>query len=333
MAYFGHSPPDWKQVKRVTLATCLTILSFWLFFDVSKHNSKLAQVNPFGEDPFDAVGSFGLQLAMFCGLLSVIRLLRPYPNGAGVYHLRRIVYGDAVALLVVGVTLAADSVAILGDLHAWTTSLEGWLLAGWVIGMLGLTIFVGSRILLLFRATNPPTSIVHTTWKNVMLCLVGAIFLAINPSSWHATIAGSILAALAGMALLFIMTSALAKSIFPNVDEPIEDLLDDLLALCRGLKARTGFTGFPFRWIENAVQISWVQSFLGWLNPRKHAWNAVVLVALGLGIALILAETLGEGAPDTRRILLVLSAVIGIETCGVLMGYALFKSYLGLVRS
>ncbi len=56
---------------------------FYLFFQISKHQPALSQVNAFAEDPYDAVGSFGTQFAVFTALLSLVRAFRPYqPNKA-----------------------------------------------------------------------------------------------------------------------------------------------------------------------------------------------------------------------------------------------------------
>ncbi len=46
-----------------------------------------------------------------------------------------------------------------------------------------------------------------------------------------------------------------------------------------------------------------------------------------------LPEVLGEGAPNRSIILLMLTVFIGIEGAGVLLGYVLFRQFLGIVRS
>ncbi len=76
-----------RQAKFATVITCLLTLLFRIFFDVSKHNPALAKVNIFLEEPYDAVGSFGIQLAMLSALVSFLRILRPYPKGITFTHL------------------------------------------------------------------------------------------------------------------------------------------------------------------------------------------------------------------------------------------------------
>jgi hypothetical protein len=43
-------------------------------------------------------------------------------------------------------------------------------------------------------------------------------------------------------------------------------------------------------------------------------------------------EMLGEGAPNRSLILLVVTVYIGVEGAGVVLGYALFRHYLEIVR-
>jgi hypothetical protein len=109
--------------------------------------------------------------------------------------------------------------------------------------------------------------------------------------------------------------------------------LDDLLALYHWLKTHANFAGFLFSGPEKLANIFWIRALLNWLNPRKHVWNLVILVALGMGIALVMAEFLSEGAPQQSVMLIVLIVFIGIEGAGVLLGYVLFKQFLGLFRS
>jgi hypothetical protein len=66
------------QLKVRAFITFMLAVLFYLFFQISKHNPALSHVNAFAEDPYDAVGSFGVQLAVFTALLSLVRAFRPY---------------------------------------------------------------------------------------------------------------------------------------------------------------------------------------------------------------------------------------------------------------
>ncbi len=58
-------------------AICLAV-AFLLFFQFTKHNPMLAVIIPFGNDPYDAVGSIGVIIG---GLLSVLAFIRTFSKG------------------------------------------------------------------------------------------------------------------------------------------------------------------------------------------------------------------------------------------------------------
>jgi hypothetical protein len=169
--------------------------------------------------------------------------------------------------------------------------------------------------------------------KTFATCLLGIVILGLYPMSWRENIPGAILTALVGMIFLFGSGSAIVKFIFPPTGEVAEDFLDDLFAFHQWLKVRANFASFFFNWIERFLNVSWVHAVINWLNPRQHAWRAVILVALGMGSFLLSAEAIAEGAPDHRLFLLVLSVYLCLEGVGVLLGYNLFKDYLGIFRT
>jgi hypothetical protein len=330
--------PYFRQAKFATVMICLLTLLFWIFFDASKHNPTLAKVNVFLQDPYDAVGSFGIQLALLSALVSFLRILRPYPKGITCTHLLLILRGNAVALLSIAVTLTADMIAMARYLSEWTSSSTGWILVLLIDGLIVLTAWAGWMVFHMGQTLNLLSG--YRAWgKTMAICVVGFVILAFYPEAWRQSIPGGISTALVGMVLLFVVSSAIVKLVFPpdgrltSTDAPYEDLFDDLMALYPWLQAHARFAGFLFDGIEKASKISWVRSLINWLNPRKHTWNAVILAALGLGIALVMAEAIGEGAPNQNVILLVLAVFIGIEGAGVLLGYVLFRQFLGITRS
>jgi hypothetical protein len=58
-----------RQLKVCAVLTFLLAVVFYLFFQISKHNLTLLQVNAFAEDPYDAVGSCraAMVVAVFMG--------------------------------------------------------------------------------------------------------------------------------------------------------------------------------------------------------------------------------------------------------------------------
>jgi hypothetical protein len=99
-----------RRFHRVTaLVLCLAVI-FYLFFQVNK-GGPFRAANPFGEDPYDAVGSFAIQAALFVGVLTYARVLRLRDEPSQSPKSRLILRGNALVVGAILVTLAADAVA------------------------------------------------------------------------------------------------------------------------------------------------------------------------------------------------------------------------------
>src|SRR5882757_7375205 len=105
------SPTD-RALQRDALRMLATALVFCFFFQATKHLSAWARVNPFAEDPYDAIGSFAVQFAVFVALLSIIRVVRvgSFPLNARAQRL--IARGDLLCVAAVTLTLLGDCVAL-----------------------------------------------------------------------------------------------------------------------------------------------------------------------------------------------------------------------------
>lgn len=328
-----NNPPALiRQTKWMALATCFLAVLFWTFFSVTKHDLTLAKVGVFIEDPFDAVGSFGVQLAAFAALLSLMRIFRP--RAAGKIHpdwLAVIFRGCVLSLASIGVTLVADGIALLRYLPRSTGSPAGWLLTTLVIGFLTLVILAGWWVIRLGR-TLDLFSRERPAWIIWASFLAAGLILFFYPDSWQTGVLGGISTALLGMVLLFAVTFAIMRLFFLAPEKPSEDLLDDLKAIYEWVKSRARFAGVLFRWGEAIVCTNWFRVLARWLNPRNHPWNLLVLVALGMGILLLVFEMTAEGLPSLSVFLLVFGVYVGIEGTGVLLGYALFNRWLGIIE-
>ena len=110
-----------RDLKRnAVLVFGLAVLFFWAFM-FAKHDPALRNIIPFGDDPYDAVGSFGVIVGMLSALISLGRAFRPYHERRpsipeGVYLVR----SQVVVVLVVLATLAADAVAMARHPSMWT---------------------------------------------------------------------------------------------------------------------------------------------------------------------------------------------------------------------
>jgi hypothetical protein len=225
--------------------------------------------------------------------------------------------------------MIADLVAMFRYLSAWTGSAEGWLLAGLTVGLLVLAVFPLWKVIQLGQSLNIFSG--TRPWGiSISVCLFGLLVLAFYLVSWRQSIPGAILTAIVGMALLFILTAVTAKLVFPKVEGQSEDFLDDLRMVYQWIKSRAKFAAGFFQWMEKCCNFPPVRAVLNWLNPRKHAWNFVILLALAMGVGLVLVEAVSEGAPDRNVLLMVLAVFVGIEGTGIIFGYALFRHYLGI---
>lgn len=320
--------PTARSFRTLSFAVFVLVIFFWAFFDNSKHIPFLAAVNPFADDPYDAVGSFGIQLSFFAALLSLIRAFRPYATKEiPSPQLLLILRGEAVALLSILVTLTADTIAMLRYSSMWKNSSAGWMLAGLIGGLVLLAAAVG---LWLHRTViNSSLFVVNRSWIRAVLFPINLLILTVYPAVLLGSIPGGIFTALAGMIILFISTWALSTTIFLQNAMNYEDFIDDFGSIYRKIKAQIPFISR----LEIGTKIHWLQRLFSWLNPRHHKWNLIVLIAFLLGGLLMFAEALNEGvSTNANMILLILAIFIGMEGAGVVLGYILFRKFLGLFR-
>ena len=304
---------------------------FVLFFDFSKHNAALAPLNPFLEDPFDAVGSFAIQLSSAAALLALLRILRPYPRGVSLKNMALILNCNLTALMAMLVTLISDSTALIRFFPKWIGFSAGWLLASLILGLLAVTTIILQRILFLGLSIKWFSKL--RNWPQTLsVGLAGLIIMAFYLPAWRRGIAGSVISAVLGMVFFLVITALSTRMIFPEVRSPYEDLLDDLQACYRWIKQHTFRLKPVYRGVEGFFNLRITYKLVQAFNPRKHPWRLIFLLALFAAAGLILAEFIPEGAPAKGNRLLVFSVYIGLETAGVLLGYKLFRTFLGIIK-
>jgi hypothetical protein len=99
-----------RRIHRVTALVTLTGILFCLFFQLAK-GKPFRDINPFGEDPYDAVGSFAIQIALLIGLLTYARALCLRCDPAQANKARLIFRGNVLVLFAIGSALLVDWVA------------------------------------------------------------------------------------------------------------------------------------------------------------------------------------------------------------------------------
>ncbi len=165
--------------------------------------------------------------------------------------------------------------------------------------------------------------------------MVGVIILALYPENVTQSVPGAVLTVLVGMTLFFASVWAWGMAITPSLETPGEDLIDDFAALYHWLKSHTGRFSAFFTTCEQILGSSFLRPIVNWLNPRKHAWNVILLIGMFLGLALALAEAIGEGGlgpHEANRFVAIAAIFVGLEGSGILIGYAFLAKPLGLFR-
>src|ERR1051326_1985794 len=116
--------------KRNALLTLALAIAFHQFFMFLKHNGATRNVIPFGDDPYDAVGSFAVVIGMMAALIAVFRAFRPYgAQGATALQRTYTVRAQLAVVFCVFVTLLADAVALIRHLPVWTPAeSRNWIL-------------------------------------------------------------------------------------------------------------------------------------------------------------------------------------------------------------
>lgn len=181
------------MVKRLLINTLIPLGlagAFYVFFMTTKHDAALSQIIPFAFDPYDAIGSFALETAVFLGILSFIRTIRLYrkgkPEREQQVFLARAQMGVALAVFL---TLVGDTVAMLRHLTQWTGRPATGELVLFLVGMVFCALVVG--LLVSFSARTIGLPHIPGVWKRGETCAC-SISLSMGDCSssryWHRAI-------------------------------------------------------------------------------------------------------------------------------------------------
>ncbi|HXX64980.1 MAG TPA: hypothetical protein VEO56_14365, partial [Bacteroidota bacterium] len=101
-----------RRAFRVSALTAALAIVFTLFFQLSKAG-PFREVNPFLDDPYDAVGSIAFQVALLVGVLTFARSLRLIHGELPEARLRFIARGNVLVLGAVLLALVGDTLAVI----------------------------------------------------------------------------------------------------------------------------------------------------------------------------------------------------------------------------
>ncbi len=320
-----------KELRRSAWRSLLLAVGFCVFFEKSKHLASVARVNPFAEDPVDAVGSFGVQLAMFLALLSMVRAYRTYGEGCpSAAQVARMLRGRLLGDLTICLTLLGDLVLLIRHAEVWRGAREGRWLAAVTAGFLLLTAVAVERGWRAAGATVRPgvrggaLDLHAGAWS-----VVGTMMaLAVYPDAIRHSLRGALLTVVAGVLMLFVPLWALVPKV-PQGEGRSEDALDDLLAVWLWVRSLVPLLRSVCAVLERWPRRLGVGELERWLNPRRSRWRLPLLTGCGVGFGLVGAELASGETGSLRRMLLLVSVYVGLESVGVLTGYALPARPLG----
>ena len=313
-------------------ALLLTAL-FIILFDRAKHDPGLSAVNPFAEDPYDAVGSFGVQVGFACAILSAIRAFRTDLKTESLYN--RYTYAlraMGVSQLAIAVTMLADLAALVRYSSLWNRAYEGHLLMAFTAGMFFIASGFCWYLIRLARGrevcSKNPLRQPQIVPFLILLGLTG-----LYPGGWRDGYAGAIFTAVAGMVFLFLSVALLSKAMFPCPDVPEKDLIDDLNGIYQSLRRRSSSLDRLAASLERGFRSTRPGKVVEFFNPRKHEWNLLALIALLMGCLLAFVKIIGDSpSGGNGQAVLVAIVSIVIESAGIILGYALLKRFLGFAR-
>ncbi len=282
-----------ETFKRNAILVSGLAIFFWWGFGVAKHDPALREVIPFGEDPYDAVSSFGVIAALLLALVSSVRaFFRRYVGRSGlpIYTLRTQI---AIPFCVL-VTVAAEAVAMARHTSMWLHAPANGRLLTLMASQTAFALATLSHLSKNSVAKSPPMlKRAAAVWLGTLLVLV------VYPERLILGTAGHLVTVVFGAFLLFAPVSALIKAWLPEAPRP---------------------AGFKRAHLNLARRYA----------PLAVAAAIGLIVGVSAFVG-ELSE--GGNLPATKQILFIGSIYVGLGASGLLIGYALLGRLLGFVIS
>jgi len=247
-------------------------------------------------DPYDAVGSFGIQLAALVCVVAFMRAMRMRRSpdaGEALLFVRSL----AVVNLTVLATMISDVIAMLRTAPSWSRTVLGWSVFADNLVMAAAAATLCALAARVGRDAAPGIHLLP--WRTTLLVwVVVAGILAGYPSAWDSGTIGVVVTTFIGMFALFALIATGARS---------------LLGYAQRFDAgyATTILGWPGR------SVPW-----RWLAPVIFA----VLVAAAFAAWTLVAE-----AVASYDVMMVAGVCGLLEFCGVLTGHVTLVRFLELL--
>ena len=198
-----------KLKRNAILVFGLALLFAW-GFGFAKHNPMLRPIIPFGDDPYDAIGSFGVITALLLVFVSLARAFFPGlsgRSGSAIYVLR----AQAAICFCVLVTVAADVAAMGRHVTMWIDA------AGRAKLLIVLGTLVASSLAVLPFTRDSQTPRRRGLYAQAICAwLISLLILWIYPERIIAGAVGHLLTVVFGDLLLFVPVAMLLKAWLPS---------------------------------------------------------------------------------------------------------------------
>jgi len=267
-----------------------------------------------------------VQLALFASAASVLRSFRRKAGGSGKdgddaeAAGRFTERGWLVSGLAIAATLLADVVALIRWPSRWvgTPGSTGAVLVMAALAAAAVALVAWSTYRAREESRGQPWARSFGAGVVILACCAA---LAFSTDAIRGSLSGAVASAATGLLVLFLATGSVTWALSPQGTEPGQDLLDVAASFFTRTRGQTP----PPRFHSS--------SLLRRLDPRRHPRAPVIAAGAVAGAALLVAELLGEGLPPSAsRSALVGAVLVGLEGTGVVLGYAIFREPLGILR-
>ncbi|HEX7192355.1 MAG TPA: hypothetical protein VF381_12380 [Thermoanaerobaculia bacterium] len=285
-------------LKRNAIVTFALAIFFWWAFMFAKHDPALRPVIPFGEDPYDAVGSFGVIVGMLVALIALGRAFWPYgANVPGVAQRVYLLRTEVAVVFAVYITLAADAVALARHPAMWIGAAS----RNELLALLGGLAVVATATLLLLRSSREVTASSDSTrWRAAIVTVFAVVLLlALYPERLIQSTLLHLLTVVLGAIALFAPMRPILTTFVP---------LESTASSIEPNRRRPRLSG-------------------------QTRWLIVLLVGALVGAFAFIGEmSEGTGHAPLRQLVLVAVVFVGLAIAGLLVAYAFLGAPLGFAR-
>ncbi len=269
---------------------------FYLFFIYTKHNPALASIIPFGNDPYDAIGSYTVIFTPLLVVLTLLRTLRGYGSEeSSDYHKILLIRTQVSVPLAIFLTLSGDLISMIRYRLFWVNNHSTLLLMYLVLGMIVLSLWV---LFLVHRAgmTLYETHRVRIT-AVFITSIVYILVLSIYPQAMTESVFFELLTLFICIILFFVPLSVLTENFIPY---------------------RLSYSE------KQAYRRRYLNPWLTWL--------IILCIGIILGFFILTGEMMekGSGRVPFSHVLTVALVYIGTTTVAAVTGFLSMRKPLGL---